>query len=302
MEDFMRYCKNNKIIHVALGVICALILNANAIVHAQSATAGVAYEHSFARSGFDIGVNARSRSLPGSEIVEGTDGAFYINAHTRAALATRSAPNISRANAAQVQLPTPFSSKAKVNEDAVKSYLTAAGVPVSEVSATHVTTTMITGGPVSGAWDPKDTRLLYYTAHLERALGGVPVQGSFAFAALDGMDQVITEGVYWPAIPASVVAAAQNFSQQLGNATNRASFIAKVRRARAEAADVAGQVKIVHTSANSDAPFSAIAAYVVVHKTAQGARSVTDMFDENGTPVTIVDSVAPASPDSQKIR
>ena len=33
-------------------------------------------------------------------------------------------------------------------------------------------------------------------AHLERSLGGIPVESSYGFAALDSAGRVITEGVY----------------------------------------------------------------------------------------------------------
>jgi hypothetical protein len=79
---------------------------------------------------------------------------------------------------------------------AVKACLTAAGVPTAEVSGMHVTTIMARGGPVHDGVQPAQSKLLWYTTHMERSLGEIPVESSYAFASLDNGGRVITEGVY----------------------------------------------------------------------------------------------------------
>jgi hypothetical protein len=74
---------------------------------------------------------------------------------------------------------------------AVKAYLVGAGVPASEVSGTHVTTTMAGGGPVRDGVQPAQSKLLWYTTQLDRSLGGIPVESSYAFAAFDNGGRVI---------------------------------------------------------------------------------------------------------------
>jgi hypothetical protein len=69
-------------------------------------------------------------------------------------------------------------------------------VPAAEVSGMHVTTTMAGGGPVRDGVQPAQSKLLWYTTHIERSLGEIPVESSYAFASLDNGGRVITEGVY----------------------------------------------------------------------------------------------------------
>src|SRR3954451_21336793 len=100
----------------------------------------------------------------------------------------------------------------------------------------------------NGGVQPTESRLLWYTTHLDRAVGGVPVEGSYAFSALDADGRVITEGVYWPSIPAKLVERARDFKQRLESGTGQSDFQAAVRRQQPIVREAIGEVKIVHTT------------------------------------------------------
>jgi hypothetical protein len=175
---------------------------------------------------------------------------------------------------------------------AVKAYLVAAGVPASEVSGMHVTTTMAGGGPVRDGVQPSQSKLLWYTTHLERSLGGIPVESSYAFAAMDNAGRVITEGVHWPEVPASVVANARTFAAKLAAPRERAAFMAKVQKATPGAGNTPGSVRIVHTSGAYHGPFQAAAVYSTVVPSRRGGKAQILRFDENGARVRLSDEVS----------
>ena len=178
--------------------------------------------------------------------------------------------------------PWPLSKNPRVHSAVVRAYLVAAGVPAAEVSGTHVTTTMVGGGPVSDGVQPSRPTPLWYTTHLERSLGGIPVEGSYAFAALDSAGHVITEGVYWPAISASVVHKARALKQRLASANEKDTFLADVQAKRPDVGNAVGTVKIVHTSSGYHGEFEANAVYSVVARSTSGGKAEIVRFDETG--------------------
>jgi hypothetical protein len=173
--------------------------------------------------------------------------------------------------------------------------LVAAGVPAAEVSGTYVTTTMAGGGPVSGGIQPSQSKLLWYTTHLERSLAGIPVEGSFAFAALDSAGDVITEGVYWPAIPAHIVRKAQRLKDRPDSVDEWHAFLARARAARPDMGDAVGEVKIVHTSAGHHGTFEAKAVYSIVGRSATRGKAQLMRFDDMGASVEMADEMESAS-------
>jgi hypothetical protein len=262
---------------------------------------GAKYEHRLEMSRFDVGDDARREVEGPYERVIGERGAFLTDRVTGATLAVRSAPKISKSAVAREAInnnspraavhPQPFTENADEHSAVVRAYLVAAGVPASEVSGTHVTTTMAGGGPVHRGVQPTQSKLLWYTTHLERSLGGIPVEGSYAFAALDSAGDVITEGVYWPAISRNVVYRAQALEEKLASANAHAAFLAGVRGAQPDIGDAVGTVKIVHTSAGHHGTFEARAVYSVVMPSAGGGKARILRFDDTGARVRMADEV-----------
>src|SRR5438105_9348250 len=232
---------------------------------------GVKYAHTLEGSRFAVGDGSHRETEGSFERVIGDKGVFFVDTVTGASLAVPNGVALPKPPAeAQapanyppeaLAYPQPLTTNPEEHSAAVKAYLVAAGVPAAEVSGTHVTTTMAGGGPVRGGVQPSQSRLLWYTTHLERSLAGIPVESSYAFAALDSNGKVITEGVFWPAIPESVASNARAFAEKLAAPRERAAFLARVRKAKPDAGEAAGSVKIVHTSGAYHGPFQALAVY-----------------------------------------
>ena len=255
-------------------------------------TEGVMYEHSLEKSRFDVGAGVHEEVQGPYERVVGDKGVFLVDTVTGAALAIPNAPLIPKGTTlVSEDYPQPLTKNPGEHSAMVRTYLVAAGVPAAEVSGTHVTTTMAGGGPVSDGVQPSQSKLLFYTTHLERSLGGIPVEGSYAFAALDSAGHVITEGVYWPAISASVVYKAQALKQRLASANEKAAFLADVQAKRPDVGNAVGTVKIVHTSAGYHGEFEANAVYSVVMRSAAGGKGEIVRFDDTGAPVVMADEL-----------
>ena len=126
-----------------------------------------------------------------------------------------------------------------------------------------------------------------HAAHLEPSLGGIPVESSYPFAALDNAGSVITEGVYWPAIPANVVSNARAFAERLAAPRERAAFMTKVGKAAPGAGNTPGSVRIDHTSGGYHGPFQAAAVYSTVVPSRRGGKAQILRFDETGARVRL---------------
>jgi hypothetical protein len=171
-------------------------------------------------------------------------------------------------------------------------------VPAAEVSGTHVTTTMAGGGTVASG-QPSTQRLLWYSTHLERSVGGIPVEGSFAYTALDKSGAAISEGVYWPALPADVVLRAQQLSRRLASPDERTKFLEATRSAYPEISKSAGHVTIVHSSAGHQGRFEAHAVYSVIVRGPMRGKATILHLDDTGAAL-VLDEERPVDSDSAK--
>jgi hypothetical protein len=270
------------------------------------AVEGKSYVHKAEVSRFDPGAGARRDTEWPYERLVGDRGVFLTDRITGAILAVPSAPAVPKppvdGGAPQATFyPRPLTDNADAHSADVRRYLVSTGIPEEEVSGTHVTTTMAGGGPVSGGVQPSESRLLWYTTHLERTVGGVAVEGSYAFAALDADGRVITEGAYWPSLSAKVVERAQAFRQKLESGTGLSDFQAAVRRQQPIVREATGEVKIVHTAGLYHGEFVAQALYVVVARNPNGGKAQILRFDDTGAPVRVPDEVSSGF-DSEKQR
>jgi len=146
----------------------------------------------------------------------------------------------------------------------VKAYFLSMGAPACEVARVNVD-----GG--SGG----------RTIALARAVEGIPVAESIAFAHFNANDESTSEGFFWPAVPADVVAAAESLHAQLADLAALAAYQAKLpEEARGE-----GQVVIHHSSSVATPPISAAATYDVDVTSALGGGT-TESFDADGNAVT----------------
>ena len=248
-----------------------------------SSAGGIQYAHRADKSQFNIGAGGHLEVQGLYQRLRGDRGAFMVDTVTGATLATLNAPP------SPDLLPEPLTQDPDEHSGIVRDYLIRAGVPATEVSGTHVNTTMKGGGSTKSGALSSPSKLLWYTTHLERSIQGIPVEGSFAFAAFDSNGEVITEGVYWPAIPDSVVDDAVQLKQKLDSPSEKAAFLHGVEAARADAKDALGEVKIVHTSAGHHGQFEAKAVYSTVVKSGFGGKASLVRFDPEAKLVSMAD-------------
>jgi hypothetical protein len=268
------------------------------------ASAGVRYDHKLERSLFDPGANLHHVTNGAYDRAVGDKGVFMADRMTGAILAVPNAPGAAPkppadpvAADATVEIrdrfPRPLTEKAEEHNAAVKDYFLKAGIPAAEIAGTHVTTTMAGGGAVKDGVQISRSVLLWYTTHLERSLGGIPIEGSLAFAALDSNRKVISEGVYWPAIPVAVVARAQALRRRLADAKTKAAFLEKVRHLRPEIGEAEGNVVIVHSSAFYHGKFQVEAVYsVLVRVPGGGNKPQIVRFNDTGSLVRMAEETA----------
>jgi hypothetical protein len=279
------------------GVWCGAASIAAAQGQPVSGQGGAKYAHTLGVSRFAVGEGSRSETEGPFERVIGDKGVFLVDTVTGATLAVPNglalpkppvdAPASGNYSPEALNYPQPMTTNPDEHSAAVKAYLVAAGVPATEVSGTHVTTTMAGGGPVRDGVQPAQSKLLWYTTHLDRSLAGIPVESSYAFAAFDNGGRVITEGVYWPAIPAGVVSNARAFAAKLAAPRERTAFMAKVGKAAPGAGETPGSVRIVHTSGGYHGPFQAVAVYSTVVPSRRGGKAQILRFDETGARVRL---------------
>lgn len=298
---------NMRLASVGLLLLGGPWYNGGAAAQAEMPTIGAEgarYDHRVESSRFDPGANVRRQVDGPYERIVGDRGVFLIDRVTGATLAVPSA---------RLDVPkpkpkgTPISDfyprgRTKNPDDhnaEVRTYLLSAGVPEAEVSGMHVTTTMAGGGPTNQGVQTSRSRLLWYTTHLERSLGGVPVESSYAFAALDSDGKVITEGVYWPPISENVVRRARGLQQKLATAEGRAAFLENVKRVSPEVGNEDGAVSIVHTSGGYHGEFQANALFSVIVRHPEGGKARIIRFDDTGSPMRMADEL-PSGVDSGK--
>ncbi|GMV16905.1 MAG: hypothetical protein AMXMBFR56_51290 [Polyangiaceae bacterium] len=153
------------------------------------------YQHSLANSEFDVGPSLTQKVVAGRiDVTQGNYGTF-----SRWPLGQVAAlPNAD----APVKLRAPLRNPDQ-HTQRVRAYLVKAGVPEDQIATVNNHAIMSGGGPTT---TPElHGALESYTTVLSRSIKGVPIAESFAWAALADDGAVITESVWWPPVPATVV-------------------------------------------------------------------------------------------------
>lgn len=240
------------------------------------------YQHGLKQSHFAVGTQSHAVTDQGWSRQEGSYGAFAVSLHNGLAMAL---PN---ALPSTDQKPS-YTKDPADHEKQVFEYFVAAGIPKNQIGGVHTMTRLSASGHY-GDPHPTPPRIDGYVSVLERKVDGYPVPDSVAWAQFDNDGRVISEGVYWPAIPASAIRDAERIKAQLASASDRGKFMARVPP------DLpSGRVAIRHTSAtDQQAPFEVLASYDVIEKRASpsvGALATTSPgenisivrhFDANG--------------------
>jgi hypothetical protein len=253
---------------------------------AQSARGLLEYRHTPDRSRMLTGPNAASRFEDGMQKVVGDWGTMAIdvrNGHAQG-VPNADAPTLARA---------PFGSTLAEHNEHVKAMFVAAGVPEAEIGSVQGSVGQGYGGRAGEEAEPYGNR--WYVSTLTRTAGGIPVGESFAWAQIDERDEVVSEAVYWPAIPQKVIDEAKALQAKLDAPGGRESFLSTLAIDRAEAAS--GRVVIRHSSAVAEGPFETHAVYDVTRRT-RGGMSHTLHFDANGAEVRLPQErrAAPSAP------
>jgi hypothetical protein len=262
----------------------------------DGSVAGEEFRHSLDRSRFKLGSVLRRARESGAEKTVGSEGVFAVDENNGAVLATPNAPpGPGKASAAGTS-PSfqALSTDEYVHNARVLKYFAAAGLPVREIGGMHVTTTM--EGRASKAQQvirAEDTQFVSYATHLERVLAGIPVVDSQAWATFDIHDNVLSEGVFWPAIPAEVVAKARALQKLVSDPASHGTLRSAIARGMPDLGGLPGRVVIAHTSPAYTGVTVAAAAYEVITR---GPGAQIKRFDERGAAVRLPDDMESARP------
>lgn len=230
------------------------------------------YRHTASVSRFAVGRTNEYRTEFGMQRVVGSMGVFAINEKTGMTLGIPNATAPTRAR-------PPFSQDAARHNDEVRAYFLKAGLPPSQIARVSEQVAMQGGGRDTGEeFNPSLAQVdAYFSTVFRQAPNGVPLPDSYAWARINLDGDVVMESVYWPEIPAQVLANAETLRATLEDATKRAAFINKLPH-DADSEPAAGQVAIRHTSGSWDGAFEVRASYDVrvgtriIHYDVNGSR------------------------------
>jgi hypothetical protein len=180
---------------------------------------------------------------------------------------------------ASAQARPDFSGDVEVLKTHVKEYLMGFGIRECQISNIEVLASFGGGGPVGG---PTTQTAGHRTISLSRAIDGIPVAESHANATMNDQDQSTNEGLFWPELPADVVAGAKVFRDQLKDPATLEAYKAKLPTNFGPI--TSGQVMIHHSLGFGDQPlkfyfaWDAIAGNSPVSFDADGNRVVQTPF------------------------
>jgi hypothetical protein len=171
-----------------------------------------------------LGADVEKQNLPGYTLWVGAEGVFSVD----------------KANQRSFCETNPWrplhSPRAAVEGEEVKMYLLGAGLPASQVGSIRYSYSFDTSGET------------YVTAIVARQIDGIPAPDSSAFASLIGA-QSVSEGVYWPALSASVSEELSELKAIVDDPERLAGFQAKLPKGF-----VSGSIVIHHTCGDARVP------------------------------------------------
>jgi hypothetical protein len=216
----------------------------------------VGYQHGFKRSGFIVGVNGREVSEFGFIKVVGSEGTFAVDANNGAVIA------IPNAHSTEQQKSVWYTLGADKHNQQVLDYFATAGIPKDQIGGVHATTSLYATGGADGAAAPApQPKIAGWQSVLERVIDGVPVVDSLAWARMSDQGKVISEWVYWPAIPSKAMNEARQLSAKVSQEGERTAFLSRLPHDLPP-----GKVVIRHSAASDQGPFEVFASYDVVER------------------------------------
>lgn len=196
---------------------------ANFIAPVPAVPSASGYVHAQSRSRFETGPESAMATEDGRDVVRGSWGRLTTWKSGRmAALLDSDAP----ARSARMLLD------AEVHNQAARAYFVGAGLPEDQIDAVVIHGTVAFSGP-SGSPEAEVPRPVDYTTLISRQVRGIPVAESHAWVTFTADGRVVREAVFWPAIPAAVMAAAERVDGALRAGSLRSAGADAERGARA---------------------------------------------------------------------
>jgi hypothetical protein len=248
----------------AIAPAAANAASATSSIGASTANA-VGYVHALSRSRFDLGDFVATRYEAGLEKHVGSAGVFATRMANGAIMAVPNSEAPSRRRGS-------FGGSAAAHNEYVKGYFVSSGIPADQIHSVHANAHGV--GHLAAADQGKlpQPELVGYSTVLFRAIDGIRVPDSVAWARADATGAIVAEEVYWPTIAASEVQAAKAMRARLADPAEGPHMLAALG---AIADDV--EVVIRHGGSTVDAAAEPHAAYDVRVKA--GATSYRRHFD-----------------------
>ena len=247
--------RNQTWIAILLTGICAASdTQPKAGIIESDAGGAVGYQHGLKQSRFVTGKESQTVDAAGWSKQVGAEGAFATSLHNGVVLAL---PNAH----AQLGRKSECVTDPDKHNDEVLRYFVAAGIPRDQIAGVHAMTLLSSTGR-RGEARASAPKIDGYISVLERKIVDYNVPDSVAWAQMDKGGNIISEGVYWPAIPSSAVRDAKHMKDMLATNADKAKLLAHVPAGLAP-----GEVVIRHSSAAmQQGSFEVLATYDVMEQ------------------------------------
>jgi hypothetical protein len=222
-------------------------------VIATAAGGAPGYQHGADRSHFSVGARGHRLVEHGYLKHVGDEGTLAIDQ------INGSAYGVPNANARPQSL-APFGKSAADHDAFVRDYFTKNGIPADQIGGVKGRTLLEATGRSDEKERPIPKVTGYYTV-LERAVDGIPVVDSFAWARVNVEGQIVEEAVYWPAISVEVMSKVKQLLDVRSDVKRRHELGARIS---ADASNA--RLVIRHSAASSHDPFEAFACVDVMVK------------------------------------
>lgn len=224
------------------------------------------YRHTLDKSRFATGQPITSISEGRFAGVRGPEGGFSTKVSNGLTM------GLSSFDSQALKEPEMFK-LAKDHNDHVLNYFVAAGLPKDQVGVVRATDMGSGDGLLSEEVATKDALHEAYYSVVTRQIEGIPVEESYAWARFNKKGQSVMEAVYWPALPASVVAEARALKAALEDPV-------KGGQIRGQLPQGMLRVQIRHTPSSMDQTPVAMAIYNVL-LTNEGGDGYARHFDKD---------------------
>lgn len=236
---------------------------------ASVTTTVAGFNQTYSTTKFQTGGGVSNAVSSGYAKWVGVNGVFGVDS------ANGSAMGVMNASVAFV----PYGGGRPAHEVLVRSYFVGAGIPVDQIGSVHTNVGASEDGP-EGA--PEVAKEFSFSSVLTRAVSGISVAESHAWAQLDVAGNVFAESVYWPALDASVVSDGVALSAIIGNSASAATFLGSLPFPTSVSST--GSVVIHHSSQFVRTGFQSVACYDVWNASSLGSGWVRH-FDKSGVEV-----------------